>query len=167
MAKLFDKLFGKKQPSASQNGKKPEFAPVPRPKYDFVEQYTIVDPKKILGGYEYWQLCEKVPVVCEESSKSICGFHRGIMLPTNIILGLLTELKEKPEQEIADPKKRTVSIVKLDAEHRIYILPNLESPKNPIFVVANDKDESARGWSLYMTPEKNRAIVDALKIHTR
>lgn len=171
MANLFDKLFNKKVDNApvAQKPEKPKFAPVPRPKYGFVEQYTIVDPKMVLnGGYEHWQLCENVPVVCEESPKSLCGFSGGVMLPTNVVMGLLMELTKKPAQDIENPKKRTVSIVRLDAKHRIYILPNLESPKHPVFVVENDDDEEkASGWSLYMTPEKNRAIVDVLKIHTR
>ena len=50
MAKLFEKLFGKKQ-EVAQKTQKPAFAPVERPKYNFVEQYTVVDPKRVLTDY--------------------------------------------------------------------------------------------------------------------
>ena len=169
MSNVFDKLFGKKDAVApvAQKSEKPAFAPVAKPKYDFVEQYTIVDPKKVLnGGYDLWQLCDTVPVVCEESTKSICGFSQGIMLPTRIVMGFLMELKNKPAEEIADPKMRTLSIVHISKNHRVVIGPNFESPKNPVFwLVASDA--AKKDWIMYVTPEKNRAIVDALKIHTR
>jgi len=172
MAKLFDKLFKKNvaEPVAPVAPKtdRPAFAPLPRPKYDFVEQYTIIDPKRVLnGGYELWLLCEKVPVVCEESKISPCGFRASIELPTKVILGFLGDLKNAPAEKIADPKKRLLSIVHLNEKNRVYIFPNLKEPKNPWFVVENSDDESAKGWSLYTTPEKSRAIVEQLKMYTR
>ena len=166
MAKVFDKLFHKKQKAAPQ-AEKPTYVALPRPKYDFVEQYTIVDPKRVLnGGYNLWSLCEKVPVVCEESKVSPCGFHSCIELPTNIVMGFLQTLEAAKPETIAEPKMRTISIVKISDNHRIVIGPNFESPKTPVFWVVVE-DAPKKDWILHMTPEKNRAIVDALKIHTR
>ena len=143
------------------------FAALPRPKYDFVEQYTVIDPKKVMnGGYNLWALCEKVPVVCEESPVTSCGFRECVMLPTNIVMGFLQTLEAAKSETIAEPKMRTISIVHLSKNYRVVIGPNFESPKNPIFwLVANDAPK--KDWILHVTPEKNRAIVEQLKIHTR
>ncbi len=169
MAKFFEKLFKKKQQNVSTEPKGDETTrPVlPRPKYDFVEQYTIIDPKKVLnGGYRMWELCEKVPVVCEESEVSPCGFRSCIELPTNIVMGFLCTLEAAESKTIEDPKMRTLSIVHMSDNHRIVIGPNFESPKTPVFwLVAEDAPK--KDWILHVTPEKNRALVDALKIHTR
>ena len=166
MAKVFDKLFHKKQKAAPQ-AEKPTYVALPRPKYDFVEQYTIVDPKRVLnGGYELFAGCSTIPVVCEESGVSQCGFRQGIPLPTNIIFGLLMELKKRPVEQIADSKMRTISFVNLAKDCRIVIGPNFESPKQPVFWIVNSSGPK-RDWVLHVTPEKNRAIVEQLKIYTR
>ena len=167
MAKLFDKMFGNKDAGKSQGINKPVFSPIPRPKYDFVEQYTVIDPKKVFnGGYSLWELCENVPVACEESEVSPTGFISCKMLPTKIMMGFLEELYQKPANEIIDPKKRTISIVHISKNHSIVIGPNFESPKAPVFWLVAD-DAPKKDWILHVTPEKNRALVDALKIHTR
>ena len=167
MAKLFDKVFGKKEVVTSSKVDKPVFSPIPRPKYDFVEQYTVIDPKKVLnGGYELWQFCDNVPVACEEGGVSPTGFIQCKMLPTKIMMGFLCELYKKPAKEIIDPKKRTISIVHISKDHRIVIGPNFESPKAPVFWLVAE-DAAKKDWILHVSPEKNRAIVDALKIHTR
>ena len=166
MAKLFDKLFSKKQPVAQQT-EKPAPVVLPQPKYDFVEQYTIVDPKRVLnGGYELFYGCATIPVVCEESEVSPCWFRRCVQLPTRIVYGFLETLKHMPAEKITDPKMRTRSIVHLAKGCRVVIGPNFESPKNPIFWIV-DKNDKTPDWFLYVTPEKNRAIVEQLKIHTR
>ena len=167
MAKLFDKLFGKKEVITSKKADRPMFSPIPRPKYDFVEQYTVIDPKKVFnGGYSLWQLCENVPVACEESEVSPTGFIRCKMLPTNIVMGFLMELQRRPSEQIADPKMRTISIVHISKNHSFVIGPNFESPKAPVFWLVAD-DAAKKEWILHVTPEKNRALIDALKIHTR
>lgn len=169
MIKLFDRLFHKKQLVVPKVDKS-VYGALPHPKYDFVEQYTVVDPKYVLnGGYGLWSLCKTVPVVCEEGDKSTCDFYQSIRMPSKVVLGFLNDLKKAPAEKIADPKMRTLSIVHLDDKHRIYILPNLLVPRYPTLFIENDNDddESIKGWSLYMTPEKNRAVVEQLKIHTR
>ena len=159
MAKLFNK---KVAPTAS----KTDYAPLPRPKYSFVEQYTIVDPKKVMnGGYRMWQLCKTVPVVCEESSVSSCGFLSGIEMPTDIVLGFLNALEKAPAETIVDPKMRTLSIIHLSKDQRVVVGPDLKNSKTPIFWAPDSKGKG--DWVMYVTPEKNRAIVDALKLHTR
>ena len=163
MAKLFDKVFGKKQ-EVAQKTQKPAFAPVERPKYDFVEQYTIVDPKRVLTDYKLFSGCKNIPVVCEESTKTPCGFASAIELPTKIIVGFLEALEKAPAEKIADPKMRTISIIHLDKDQRVVVGPCLGAPKTPILWPVDSKENN---WVLHVTPEKNRAIVDALKIHTR
>ena len=164
MAKVFDKLFGKKQ-TVEQNQKTTDGA-LPRPRYDFVEQYTIVDPKNVMnGGYELFSLCKNIPVVCEESPKTCCGFSSCIEMPTNIVLGFLETLKNMPTEKIADPKMRTLSIVHLSPEHRIVIGPSFDDSKKAILWSADSKKKG--DWVFDITPDKNRAIVEQLKIHTR
>ena len=158
------KLFSGKQKMAANN--EVVYEKLARPNYDFVEQYTIVDPKKVLnGGYELFAGCEKIPVVCEESKKTCCGFSACIEIPTNIVLGFLKALNNMPAEKIVDPKMRTLSIIHLSPEHRIVIGPSLDKPKAPILWAVDSKDKG--DWVLNITPEKNRAIVNQLKIYTR
>jgi len=164
MAKLFDRLFHKKQAVAS-NANKSAYAKLPRPKYDFVEQYTIVDPKRVLGNYEFWQMCETIPVICEESPETSGGFRSGIQLPTNIVLGFLRLLNGMPAEKIADPKMRTISIIHLSKDQRVVIGPSPDPFKQLSFLTPDSVEQGE--WVLHVTPATNRAIVEQLKIHTR
>ncbi len=167
MKNIFGTIFKKEAVKPVQSAEKPVSKILAKPKYDFVEQYTVIDPKKLLsGGYELWQMCENVPVACEEEGVPTTGFIRCKMLPTKIVMGFLCELQKKTSEEIEDPKMRTLSIVHISQNHRIVIEPNFESPKSPVFWLVAD-DAPKKDWILHVTPEKNRAIVDALKIHTR
>ena len=60
---------------------------------------------------------------------------------------------------------RTISIVHLSKDQRVVIGPDFDSPKTPVFWLV-DSDEKG-DWVMHVTPEKNRAIVEQLKIHTR
>ncbi len=157
---LVNKVFNAKP-------KQKTFEPVAKPKYDFVEQYTIVDPKKVFyGGYDSWVGCENIPVVCEEHYKTPNGVGYYAELPAKIVMGFLMELQRKSAAEIENPKMRTLSIIHISKHHRVIIGPNFYSPKFPVFWVITD-DADRKDWVFYVTPEINRAIVDALKIHTR
>ena len=165
MSNVFKNLFNKKS-SVEQNRDKQTNVALPRPWYNFVEQYTVVDPKKVLtGGYEYWQLCKNTPVVCEESQKTCGGFSSGIELPTKIVYGFLQTLKNKPAEEIANPKMRTLSIIHLSPEHRVVVGPCFDGTQKAILWAVDSKKKG--DWVFDVTPEKNRAIVAQLKIHTR
>lgn len=164
MSKVFKKLFKKRAVADGSNNRMG--AVVPRPKYDFVEQYTIIDPKRVLIDYGVFSLCGKIPVACEESAVSSCGFRQCIELPTNLVFSFLMELKDAPAETIINPKMRTISMVHLTPDCMIFIKPNLQNPKMPTFYRINSKGPR-QDWVLYVTPEKNRAIVEQLKIHTR
>ena len=167
MGNLFDKIFNKKAKVQAEQKQQPvaksQFEPVQRPRYSFVEQYTIIDPKRVMnGGYDLWSWCRSIPVACEDGMKST-GFVNCKQIPTQIVWNFLKTLEKTPSEQIVDPKMRTLTIVNLSSDHRVVILPNFESPKNPyLWPVDDDKD-----WILYVSPDKNRAIVDAIKIHTR
>ena len=164
MANLFEKLFNRKS-SVVQNDNKKTNVVLPRPKYDFVEQYTVIDPKRVLnGGYELFYGCNMIPVACEESKTSACGFNRAIMLPRNIIAGFLDALKQAPAETIDNPKMRTISIVHLSDNQRVVIGPRIDKPGT---VIVWTVDSKKHDWLFDITPEKNRAIVEAMKIHTR
>ena len=165
MANLFNKMFGKKRP-VQQPNKKTEYAPVPRPKYSFVEQYTIVDPKHVLMDYSLFELCETIPVLCESPAPSGEVFPEGFRMRTDVVMGFLKTLEKMPAEKIADPKMRTLTIVHLSDAHRVVISPNFAEPKSVNFWLI-DADKNSKDWVLHVTPEKNRAIIDAVKIHTR
>ena len=127
-------------------------------KFDFVEQYTLVHPKNVSTDYNYWGLCQTLPVWYEKAGTQ-SDFHNGVQLPTQVFLGYLNALKNAPLD--IDPKMRTISIVNLQNNAKLFILPNLKSPKRPISVCEQ--------WDLALntTPEINRAIVEQLKMFTR
>jgi len=127
-----------------------------------VEQYTVVDPKRVMTDYSLFEYCANVPVACEDGAKS-GGLINCHMLPTTAVMGFLKALQRMPTEKIADPKMRTIAIVHLAQNRRVVIGPSLRTPKTPVICpVDDDKD-----WFLYVTPEKNRAMVEQLKLHTR
>lgn len=138
----------------------------PKPvKPDFVESYTLANPKNVLAVYDYWELCKKMPVAYEdENNKS--SWLNGVMLETSIILPLLRKLKSAPK-EISDiPEMRTISIVHLSPKHEVYILPNPTEPKSVVIDI-NTASTNKYDWVFYMNPEKRYAIVNEIKKHTR
>ena len=131
---------------------------IPQPKYDFVEQYTLVPPKNLMFGYDYWELCENVPVWCEDSSST---FNKGVKIPTAVFFPWWKTVLQAPLETVNNKKSRTISIVKLKNGGKLYILPNLKNQKNPIYAYK----ESELG--MQTTPEINRAIVEQIKMFTR
>jgi len=134
-------------------------SPVPQPKADFVKQYTLTHPKNVSMDYNLFDLCETMPV-WHEVPNAQSDFHStSLQLPTKVFLRYLNALKHTPLD--IDPKMRTISVVNMKNGAKLFILPNLQSPKNPISV-CKDGDVA-----LNTTPEINRAIVEQLKIFTR
>ena len=162
MIKLRNGLFRKKR-----DKKEATYTLPAKPKYDFVEQYTILDPKRVMnGGYNLFSECETIPVLCEEADVSPFGFRVCKRLPTNIVIGFLEDLNKASDEQIADPKMRTISMIHLSPDCRFIIGPNIASPKHPAYYILDENDQRY-DWVLHVTPEKNRAIVEQMKIHTR
>ena len=168
MAKIFETIanaFKPKKPVAHA-----ETAPVQADeKFDFVEQYTLIDPKLLFnGGYDLWSLCKTVPVAYEnESREKGTGFAQCVELPTHKpIMEFLYQLEHAAPAIVKQPKNRTISIIHFGKGKRMFIVPDLNHPKNPFFIV-DFETGNEREWFLHVTPQINRAIVKQLKIVTR
>lgn len=159
---LLQKLTGKRTKMPDIEKKANVVQPA---KYSFVESYVIKDPKTMLVDYEAWALCQKMPVAYENSANS-GGWMESAMLDTSVILPLLRALKKAPKEIIENPKMRTVSVVNIANDYRVYVLPNPSDSQSIIVDIKSDNNDEY-GWLCYMTPEKRRAIVDQMKIHTR
>lgn len=133
---------------------------IPQPKYDFVEQYTLTQPKELMFGYDYWSDCRNVPVRYEQNGNN-SGFAACVELPSIVFFRWWKTIQTAPQEVLNDPKSRTISIVKLKNGGKLYILPNLKNQKNPIYAY----EEGELG--MQTTPEINRAIVEQIKMFTR
>ena len=132
---------------------------LPSPKYDFVKQYTLVNPRKMLLDYNLFSWCENIPVKYESENSS--GWSHCVSLPTQVFLGYLNALERAPDRIANDPKSRTISVVSLKNDRFLFILPNLKSPKKPIYAYEQGT------LAFDVTPEINRAIVEQVKMFTR
>ena len=162
MANFLKNLFGKKQTKPATKTNETVCAEViPQSKYDFVKQYTIVHPRLVLINYNLFGGCSYIPVAHEVRSKT--GFNHSVELPNHsVIWTFLEDLSATNPMDIS-PKARTISVLKKDNQI-IYIIPNIKEPKTPVIFMPNAME---KGWSLGLTPEINRAIVEQMKIHTR
>ena len=130
-----------------------------RTKYDFIKQYTLVNPHKMFLDYNLFSWCENMPVKYETEHGT--GWTPCVLLPTQVFLGYLHALERAPERIASNPKFRTVFVVNLKNDRKLCILPNLRSPKKTVY--AYEPGELA----FHVTPEINRAIVDQVKTITR
>ena len=157
------KLLSKKQPKTVEMSITSNW--VAEPSYNFVDQYVVIDPKKLLINEEAFALCSKIPVAHAYSPNSE-GWHACVQLDTRVMLPFLRALRQAPAEQIAPANMRTVSVINLDKDKRIYVLPNLADPKRALIHIMFEKGDG-HTWPFYMTPEKRYAIVEQLKIHTR
>ncbi len=171
-------LFKKK--SKQQPIKKADTKPVLP---DFVERYTLVNPKNILGGPELWALSPEMPIPYE-NDKNTSGRMECAKLHTSVMLPFMRDLKRTPNEFIEPGHMRTVSVVHLNNGLHIYVLPVLpmtqmakiskNGHKPSCYVaLADDNDTNCKrledkpGWSFFMNPEIRKAIVEEIKLHTR
>ena len=166
---MFDKiknLLKSKQPEQTKTQEeKTSF--IPKSKYDFVEQYVVVDPNNLLHiGYEAWYFCNKTPVAYDNNGQG--GFVETIELPTEWAQSFLAGLKTRNEEVRNDPKQRLISVINLKDNHKIYLVPHLDEKRGSVLIRENDTDKKRKlDWVLYVTPEINRAIVEQMKIRSR
>jgi len=136
-------------------------------KYDFVEQYTLVDPKNVLIDYSAFNMCKKIPVACEHIESTTSTFKNCVHLPNNKPFSdFLYQLTLCDKKQIKNPIFRTISIVNMAPGKQLFILPDIKNIRSPICVVNFDSGNTD-DWVLYVTPEINRAIVDQVKMFTR
>lgn len=141
-------------------------------KYNFVEQYTLADPKKQLIDHNLWALCEKIPVAYEQDSQD-SGWLKCVPLNTSVILPFLNALKLSPATDTDSKKMRTISIVHITNDVDIYILPVLPLCKNEkthwLYWVNNKcatpENTFPKNWTFYMTPDIRRAIAAQMKVY--
>ena len=152
MFKLFKK--NNKQQSSGKMTRDPR-----GPKCNFIKQYTLVNPRKMLLDYNLFALCENMPVKYESENGD--GWSQSVSLPTQVFLGYLNALERAPDRIANDPKMRTVSVVNLKNNRQLFILPNLRTPKKPVYAY----EPGTLGFDV--TPEINRAIVEQIKMFTR
>lgn len=133
------------------------------PSYDFVEQYVLIDPKKLLANEEAFALCKKIPVAHE--TKDSGGWHICAQLHTSVMLPFIRSLRLTASEKIVPAKMRTVSVINLDRDKYIYVLPSITVPNAAeIHIIFDKGDENS--WPFYMTPTIRKAVVEQVKIHT-
>lgn len=131
-------------------------------KPNFVKQYTLVDPKKLMINYELFFNRNRIPVAYEERSRKE-AFHSTILLPASVFAKYLVDLYNAPSEITDDPKMRTISIITLNNGQKMYMIPDLQTQKDPtLYLNLHDLP-----MAFNVTPEINRAIAEQWKIYTR
>lgn len=140
-----------------------------KPKYEFIDQYILADPKNVLINYSAFNMCGKIPVACETVESKTSTFKNCVHLPNQPeFTDYLTSLTTADKKLIKNPLYRTIYVVNLAQKKQMFILPDIKNIKNPIFsVVFSDEPEKEKDWFLYMTPTLNRAVIEAVKTYTR
>ena len=162
---MFD-FFKKNKPT--QDIKENQEYTIPKSKFDFVEQYVVVDPDNVLHcGYEMWEMCDMTPVAYDNNNAG--GWVNTVELPSVWVQKFLKFLSTKATPEIRkDPTQRLISVINMKDNHKIYIVPYLGNKHGSYIISENEDDkEHSRDWVLYVTPEINRAIVEQVKIRSR
>ena len=163
MTNFLDKIFGKKEP---EQIKKTEDHKIPVSMYDFVEQYTFINPRNVFMDYELFSLCKFVPVAYESGDKS-SGFATCVQLETKYFLPFLRALKNAPVEISGKKEMRTVSIVNLKYGEKAYIFPSLNG-KNEVVIRFSHHDNEKHAKlpvSCFVSPVINRAIVAQAKVY--
>ncbi len=163
---IFKKLF-KKTPAPITETQKEE-------SFDFVERYTLIDPKKVFINPEMWELCKKVPLACENENGDF-GFEPCAFLDTSVMLPFVGTLKASPVEDTEPKSARTVSVVRVNEDVSIYVLPVLpicKAEEKYWLYWVNDKKPTRgnsfpKGWSFHMTPQINRALAAQMKSYAR
>ena len=110
--------------------------------------------------YELFSLSNDVPVAVESKGASLTGVYDSVPLPVRHFLPYIRDLKNSPDEVVANPTKRTVFVVELLNNEKMYIFPNLQQPTKPCVTVTNTV-------AFNVTPAINIAITKALKTFTR
>lgn len=140
--------------------------------FDFVEEYTLANPKKLIVDVNAWALCKKVPVACENGIEK-SGWHKCVELNTSVMLPFINALNASSNEDIAPKAMRTISVVHITKDVDIYILPILPICKREEKCWFNWVDNTRqnpnhsfpRGWFFHMTPDIRKAIAAQVKVY--
>jgi hypothetical protein len=136
---------------------------LPQPKYDFVHQYTLVDPRYVTPDYDFWASWCFLPVACEsEKDSAVC-----VKMDTRILMPFLTLLKNTPKKLLEKPEMRTVSVVDMKHGAKAYLFPNLDEASGGYKIIFTNarKSRMRLPLSCFTTPEINQAITAQAKIY--
>ena len=159
-------LFNRKKQNTNQDAQNIQKNVIPKSSYHFVEQYTLTDPHKLMTKYSLFGLCKNIPVAYETETSS--GWLPSIEIPNEYPFNAyISQLSSVTSEEIKDPRTRTISIINVAPNKKVYVLPDIKTPKNPVICIKFDDENAEKAWPLYMTPDIRHAIVEQLKIHTR
>lgn len=154
--------------SPAENGGAPK-------KNSMVEKYIIFSRPDVLST----EALSILPEISVQYQDQLTNNTEKIKLPTKQFMPYLRslELSEKKHE----PFYRTIHIINLQNNKKIYVIPNLESKKNPniiiedkTFTFPNHKVIKKTGPSnventlfYNINPEINRALVNVIKTYTR
>ena len=141
---------------------------IPKSAYNFVEQYVLADPNNLnFCGYEMWDFCEMTPVAYQQTALQ-SGWLNTVELPSIWVQKFLNALKNSSPDVRNDPTQRLISVINMNAGHKLYITPHLKDKTGSYLISEYENDNKRKyDWVLYVTPEINRAIVEQIKIRSR
>jgi len=142
---------------------KTEKKKISKPKYDFVQQYTLIDPKKVKKGYDNWKKRCFVLVAYEQNKYLI----KRVKMDTNIVFPFLKALRNAPSEISKRPENRTVSVINMKHGAKAYVFPNLHETNKQYDIVFTNAENGHQNLPLscFTSPEINLAIVAQAKIY--
>ena len=154
--------------SPSENSGAPE-------KNSMVEKYVIFGRPDVLST----EALSILPEISVQYQDPLTNDTEKIKLPTKQFMPYLRNLELSETKH--EPFYRTIHIINLPNNKKIYVIPNLESKNNPDIIIAdktftfpNHKAIKKPGPAnventlfYNITPEINRALVDVIKTYTR
>ena len=158
--------------SPSENSGAPQISK----KNSMVEKYVIFGRPDVLST----EALSMLPEISVQYQDPLTNDTEKIKLPTKQFMPYLRglELSEKKHE----PFYRTIHIINLPNNKKIYVIPNLESKQKPKILIADKTYEfpnhktttqkpgpsNVENTLFYnISPEINRALVDAIKTYTR
>jgi len=154
-----DNMGDKQMPARKTLPKEPDH-------FDFMEHYTFVDPRKVTINYDLFSERPKIPVACE-TIETKSGFHETLQIPTEIALPFIHALEKTHAKKIESKAMRTLSIIHTKKGRTIVIMPDLKFKQAFLIWDLSITPGEKSTWFLDTTPEINKAVVEAIKIHTR
>ena len=127
---------------------------------NLIERYTVAEPANERIDYTKMLSCETLPVFYSNEYSHDCMHYKWTQMPTRIVFPFLRDLYKLPLNVVTGNKKRTIHIINLNNNKKLYILPNLENVEEPKMIY--DKD-----IAFNVSPEINKAIVQAKQFYTR
>ena len=124
-----------------------------------VKEYCIVNPKKVMINYSWFEYCKYTPVAIEHKNQN-AGFYPSVDVPSTEFLLYMNQLSVAPDEVAENPRNRKLCIIELKNKGKLYVLPNLKDPNDPSRVFENNV-------VFDVTPEIELAIKKAFGIHTR